>query len=99
MTNPKNLAGFLIILNPPELAGKVPFYLGTNIVGRSEAKSNLLIPHPSISQKHAILKVVKSSVTVADVGSKNGTKINTEDNRLEKAQEVKVYDAMIIYFA
>jgi hypothetical protein len=34
MANSKEVAGFLIILDPPEQAAKVPFYYGTNIVGR-----------------------------------------------------------------
>ena len=86
MDNSKSIAGFLVILNPAELAGKVPFYLGNNIIGRSEEKSTIIVRHPNVSQKHAILKVTNKSIILIDIGSKNGTKINGEDNFLDKDQ-------------
>jgi pSer/pThr/pTyr-binding forkhead associated (FHA) protein len=99
MTNTKNIAGFLHVLHPPDLAGKIPFYYGTNIIGRSDAKATLVIKEISISQKHATLYAAPNRITLTDLGSKNGTKINGEDNLIARDKEVVVDESMIIYFA
>jgi len=39
------------------------------------------------------------SLKLADLGSKNGTMINSNDNRLKKDEEVMVDETMVIYFA
>lgn len=83
MANSKNIAGFLVILHPPELAGKIPFFYGNNIIGRSANKATLVVKELSISQKHATLFAAPGRITITDLGSKNGTKINGEDNLIE----------------
>ena len=82
MTNTRDVAGFLVVQNPPELVAKMPFYFGNNVIGRTEAKASIVIKEASISQKHASLYVTSGRITLTDLGSKNGTKINSEDNLL-----------------
>jgi len=57
--------------------------MGENIIGRSNNKANIVIKEMAISQKHARLLVTPKSITITDIGSKNGTKINNETNLLE----------------
>jgi len=35
MANSQEIAGFFVILSHPQLEQKVPFYYGTNIIGRN----------------------------------------------------------------
>ena len=53
MTNSNNIAGFLVVLKPAELAAKLPFYFGSNIIGKSAAQATIIINDPSISRQHA----------------------------------------------
>jgi pSer/pThr/pTyr-binding forkhead associated (FHA) protein len=43
-----------------------------SVLGRSPC-CDLVVPHPSVSRKHAELRVGPSAVTVTDLGSRNGT--------------------------
>jgi len=99
MTNTQNIAGFLVVLHPPELEGRHPFFYGENIIGRSESKANVLIREVSISQKHALLHVTPNYITITDLNSKNGIKINGEGNLIEREKEVVIDVSMIIYLA
>ncbi len=45
---------------------------GENLVG-SDAASDVLLSHPSVSQRHAVLAVLADRVTLQDLGSSNGT--------------------------
>ncbi|MEZ5417309.1 MAG: sigma 54-interacting transcriptional regulator [Vicinamibacterales bacterium] len=45
---------------------------GENVVG-SDPGCEVLVPHPSVSQRHAILDVQGERVTLRDLGSSNGT--------------------------
>lgn len=99
MASSPKIAGFLVVLFPPEIAGKLPLYYGNNVVGRTSAKASLVLAEPSISQKHANIIVTTIKTTLIDIGSKNGTKINGVDNLIEKNQSVDVDESMIIHFA
>ncbi|CAD8141113.1 unnamed protein product [Paramecium octaurelia] len=46
------------------------------ILGRSKAQASIVIKNESISRQHAKLIVGKSSITIQDLGSVNGTEIN-----------------------
>lgn len=50
--------------------------MGENIIGRSNNKATVVIKELAISQKHARLYVTPDSITIADIGSKNGIKVN-----------------------
>ncbi|MGQ9525238.1 MAG: FHA domain-containing protein [Armatimonadota bacterium] len=56
---------------------------GTHLVGRSD-EAQVLIDHPSVSRRHAMLTVDEDSVLVEDLGSTNGTRV---DGRLLKPNE------------
>lgn len=99
MANSKDIAGFLIVLHPPEIANRIPFFYGNNVIGRSDSKATLVIKEISISQKHAALYVGPEKITITDIGSKNGTKINGEANIIQQGKEVAVDESMVIYFA
>jgi hypothetical protein len=43
--------------------------------------------------------VTPQTMTITDVGSKNGVKINNEDNELERHKEVTIDESMNIYLA
>jgi pSer/pThr/pTyr-binding forkhead associated (FHA) protein len=83
MTNSRPVAGFLVVLEPAALSSKIPFFFGENLIGRSESKADVVIKEPSISQKHAKLIATPNKITITDLSSKNGTKINNEGNYIE----------------
>jgi adenylate cyclase len=49
--------------------------LGRCVIGRS-SQADICIAHPSLSRMHATLHIEGDRVTLADLGSKNGTKLN-----------------------
>lgn len=50
---------------------------GTQYVGRS-SDCELVLKHPTVSRRHAAISVENSSITVQDLGSRNGTFVNGE---------------------
>jgi pSer/pThr/pTyr-binding forkhead associated (FHA) protein len=51
--------------------------LGEHVIGR-EAGATLLLDHPDISRRHALLRVSDDGIEVEDLGSKNGVMIDGE---------------------
>jgi DNA-binding NtrC family response regulator len=49
--------------------------LGENVVG-SLPECDVYVPHPTVSRRHAVVRVNGSSTALADLGSKNGTYVN-----------------------
>jgi DNA-binding NtrC family response regulator len=47
---------------------------GRLVIGRSQ-EADVVIDHPSVSREHVVLEVDESGVTIADLGSKNGTRL------------------------
>jgi pSer/pThr/pTyr-binding forkhead associated (FHA) protein len=86
MANSKDIAGFLVILHPAEIASRIPFFYGNNVIGRSDSKATIVIKEISISQKHAALYAAPGKITITDIGSKNGTKINGEANLIQQGK-------------
>jgi hypothetical protein len=43
MSITKGIAGYLVVVEPAEIAGKIPYYFGENIVGRASGKATLII--------------------------------------------------------
>ena len=54
-------------------SGQIPLLAGENIVGRDPA-SRVWIDAPSVSRRHACIRIEGDRVTVEDLGSKNGTR-------------------------
>ena len=59
----------------------------------------MVIPEHSISQKHARLVVSAETLKICDLNSKNGTKIDREDNLLQPQVEFQIDQTMTIYLA
>jgi len=56
---------------------EIPMHEGENILGRDPA-AEASFDLPSVSRRHARITVAGDSVTVEDLGSKNGTLVRTE---------------------
>ena len=74
----------------------MPFYFGVNTIGR-RAENTIRIEELSVSSKHAVLKVTDKSLTITDTGSRNGVKINSEENRIAQDTEIVIDGGMIVY--
>ena len=48
---------------------------GSHVIGRSPA-CQIIIPHDSVSRRHARLSIAGSDVVVTDLNSRNGTFLN-----------------------
>jgi pSer/pThr/pTyr-binding forkhead associated (FHA) protein len=46
------------------------------VIGRSADQSELVVPHPTVSRRHARLVVAGEALKVEDLGSTNGTAVN-----------------------
>src|SRR5579871_6316261 len=71
------MTGNLFLLNRSLLvqAPRFPVETGVFVVGRSSG-CNLVVPHASVSRRHAEIQVLGDCVTVVDLDSRNGTYIN-----------------------
>lgn len=52
-----------------------PLYEGENVVGRAP-DSDVFIPAPTISRRHAVITIVKGTIRIKDFDSRNGTSVN-----------------------
>lgn len=59
------------------------------VVGREEP-ADIILPYPTVSNRHAELKVGESSVQVTDLDSTNGTYVEGEECDGDKPLELKV---------
>jgi len=48
---------------------------GAFIIGRSRV-ADLILRSPGVSRKHAMLRITRDSVSVEDIGSRNGVRVN-----------------------
>jgi len=55
-------------------SGQVPLLSGENVVGR-DPHARVWIDAPSVSRRHACIRVEGARVTIEDLGSKNGTRV------------------------
>ena len=54
-----------------------PLYEGENVIGRS-SDSDVVLPGPTISRRHAVITVAGDAIWVKDLGSRNGTRVDGE---------------------
>ena len=99
MSTEQQEVGHILIHDQPTLPSRIPFSIGDFIIGRSSTKSTIILKENSISQKHARLVVTPQFITITDLGSKNGTKIDTPDNELPKDHPTIIDSGTVIYFA
>ncbi len=67
--------------------------LGDFVIGRSSA-CHLSVDDASVSRRHALIRVGPSDVTVEDLGSRNGVRVNGK--RIEGAQSLQHLDRLAI---
>jgi len=73
---------------------------GPNVIGR-DPDAAVFIDSPKVSRRHALVTVNTGSATLSDLGSKNGTFVNTEPVHspivLADGDEVVVGSARLVY--
>lgn len=72
---------------------EVPLRTGENVIGR-DPHDAVVIHAPDVSRHHAKLTIAGTTVTLEDLGSKNGTFLGTK--RVTRATEVKPGDDILI---
>lgn len=73
---------------------------GDVVVGRQSGQCDLAIDDPSISRRHAVLSYQAGRLSIADLGSSNGTfvegqKVTSRPITLRKGQSVKVGEVLL----
>jgi DNA-binding winged helix-turn-helix (wHTH) protein len=66
---------------------------GDNLLGRTH-DATIWVDHPSVSRRHALLRVGESGATIEDCGSKNGTFLGA--NRVQEAVPLKDGDRILL---
>jgi pSer/pThr/pTyr-binding forkhead associated (FHA) protein len=71
------MGGYLVVVDQTNLPSFLAFSLetGETVLGRSP-ECDHVINHPTVSRRHAKVVVTETSITVADLGSRNGTYID-----------------------
>lgn len=64
----------LEILSGPRGRGRYRLQKGQNAIGRSR-ENDIVLDDSSVSRRHAMVDVAENGATVADLGSRNGTKV------------------------
>ncbi len=65
----------LVVAAGPDAGTRFPLAPGRHVVGRDEAGTSVALTDPSVSRRHAELRVEVSGSTVRDLGSLNGTRL------------------------
>jgi DNA-binding winged helix-turn-helix (wHTH) protein len=91
-------AGAGTVVGPSRFAAAVgrdifPLHDGENIIGRDPAAA-IYVDSPDVSRRHARVVVRDSGITVEDLGSKNGTFLNSE--RLKSPRALGPGDTIVI---
>ena len=72
---------------------EIPLRSGENVIGR-DPHDTIVIHSPDVSRHHAKLTLAGRTITLEDLGSKNGTFLGT--TRITRATEVKPGDEILI---
>jgi len=95
---------YLEVVNSPaaELIGKrIPVMLRVFpqvSIGRSP-ENVIILPDPTVSRKHAVIRVEDNKLVLEDLGSTNGTYVyNSETGSFEKIEKTELRPGMIIRF-
>ena len=82
-------ARFSVLLGEEE----IPLRAGDNVIGR-DPRDAVVIHAPDVSRHHAKITIAGTTVTLEDLGSKNGTFVGTR--RVTDAVEVRPGDEILI---
>jgi hypothetical protein len=66
---------YFVIVDGPRLGARYPLHEGETLVGRGPW-SHILLEDQSVSRRHCMVERDGATVTVRDLGSKNGTRVN-----------------------
>jgi DNA-binding winged helix-turn-helix (wHTH) protein len=72
---------------------EIPLRAGENVIGR-DPHDAVVIHAPDVSRHHAKLTIAGTTITLEDLGSKNGTFLGT--TRVTRATEVRAGDDILI---
>jgi hypothetical protein len=81
------LMGWVVILDGNDKGRDFRVRDGQNSLG-SDPACNIVISHPTISGKHASLRVQDGKFFLTDLGSTNGTYLNRDEKRIAR-EEIK----------
>jgi FHA domain len=84
------LMGWVVILDGNDRGRDFRIRDGQNSLG-SDPSCNIVISHPTISGKHASLRVQEGKFFLTDLDSTNGTYLNGEEKRIAR-EEIKDND-------
>lgn len=65
----------LEIISGPKGTGRFPLRKGKNSIGRSD-ENDIVLDDSSVSRRHAVIEIGEAGVAIADLGSRNGTKVS-----------------------
>ncbi len=91
-------AYLLVVENDSSKIVHVP-RTGEMVIGRT-SDAEVLLSHPSVSRRHATIRVVDGVMRIADLGSHNGTRVNgelvQESRMLTSGDVASVGDVMMV---
>ncbi|NDJ62880.1 MAG: FHA domain-containing protein [Chloroflexi bacterium] len=96
--------GQLVITNGPQEGQAIPLLIDKLTVGRATSKATweICLQDPSVSRPHAELEMIDNIWVVTDLGSSNGTSVNsnpvTEKGRALNDGDVITFGATVILF-
>ncbi len=67
---------YRLVLILDEGPSRVPLENGDNLLG-SSSECAVTIPHPTVSRRHAVLRVGADGVTISDLESRNGVRVDS----------------------
>ncbi len=83
----------LEILSGPKGGGRLPLKTGKNMIGRSR-DNDVVLDDSSVSRRHSVVEVALNGASIADLGSRNGTKVAgqkiTQPAPLAHGSQVKI---------
>jgi pSer/pThr/pTyr-binding forkhead associated (FHA) protein len=99
MQNQRPIAAYIVFESHPTLTDKIPLFEGENTVGRVPEKASVIIKDGQISSSHAKINITSNSITIVDVGSKNGTFLDTDmRERIDKGKQYEISENQKLSF-
>jgi pSer/pThr/pTyr-binding forkhead associated (FHA) protein len=90
-----------VVVNMPGKTWEVPLSEERTTIGRSP-DCQIVLDHPKVSRHHAQIEMHGSSLTVRDLGSRNGTWVGSqavEEHVLQEGDTIRIGDARLVYKA
>ena len=72
---------------------RLPLAAGDNVIGRGEDDA-IFVDDPTVSRRHAMIRVDEAGATIEDLGSKNGTWLH--DVRLQAPERLRDGDVILL---